>query len=88
MTSSVFRFTVEKGYLAINPMAGMKAPDKLKKRKRVLTDEELVAVWKAAEQTEGHFGCACRKSNSHIQMVKSAEECRVHNAANGMNSTR
>jgi len=32
--------------------------------------------------------CACRKSNSHIQMVKSAEEWRVHNAPNGMNSTR
>jgi len=32
--------------------------------------------------------CACRKSNSHIQMVKSAEEWRLHNAANGMNSAR
>jgi len=36
----------------------------------------------------GREACACRKSNSHIQMVKSAEEWRVHNAANGMNSTR
>ena len=32
--------------------------------------------------------CACRKSNSHIQMVKSAEEWRLHHAANGMNSAR
>jgi hypothetical protein len=32
--------------------------------------------------------CACRKTNSHIQMVKSAEEWRLHNAANGMNSAR
>jgi hypothetical protein len=32
--------------------------------------------------------CACRKSNSHIQMVKSAEEWRLHNAANGMNGAR
>lgn len=55
-----FRFTVEKGYLAVNPIAGMKAPAKLKKRKRVLTDEELVAVWQAAEQTEGPFGAIVR----------------------------
>lgn len=34
------------------------------------------------------YRCACRKSNSHIQMVKSAEEWRLHNAANGMNSAR
>jgi hypothetical protein len=29
-------------------------------------------------------GCACRKSNSHIQMMKSAEKWRGHNAINGM----
>jgi hypothetical protein len=37
---------------------------------------------------KGRLPCACRKSNSHIQMVKSAEEWRLHNAANGMNSAR
>jgi len=32
--------------------------------------------------------CACRKSNSHVQMMKSAEKWRRHNATNGKYGTR
>ena len=34
------------------------------------------------------FACACRKSNTHIQMMKSAEKWRRQNAANGMYRSR
>jgi hypothetical protein len=34
------------------------------------------------------FGCACRKSNSHIQMMKSAKKWRRQNATNGMYGSR
>jgi hypothetical protein len=33
---------------------------------------------------EVNDGCACRKSNSHIQMVKSAKKWHGQNATNGM----
>ena len=33
-------------------------------------------------------GCACRKSNSHIQMKKSAKKWRRQNATNGMYGSR
>ena len=33
-------------------------------------------------------GCACRKSNSHIQMMKSAKKWRRQNATNGMYGSR
>jgi hypothetical protein len=32
--------------------------------------------------------CACRKSNTHIQMMESAEKWRRHNATNGMYCSR
>ena len=32
--------------------------------------------------------CACRKSNSHIQMMKSAKKWRRQNATNGMYCSR
>ena len=35
-----------------------------------------------------HSHCACRKSNSHIQMMKSAKKWRRHNATNGMYCSR
>jgi integrase len=42
-------------YVTDNPTLGIAKQTTLKK-KRVLADEELKAVWSAAEQTEGHFG--------------------------------
>jgi hypothetical protein len=32
--------------------------------------------------------CACRKSNTHIQMMESAKKWRGYNATNGMYSSR
>jgi hypothetical protein len=32
--------------------------------------------------------CACRKSNTHIQMMESAKKWRGHNATNGMYCSR
>ncbi len=37
---------------------------------------------------KGFLTCACRKSNSHIQMMKSAKKWRRQNATNGMYCTR
>jgi hypothetical protein len=37
---------------------------------------------------QNHDSCACRKSNSHIQMMKSAENWRRKNATNGMYCSR
>ena len=33
-------------------------------------------------------GCACRKSNTHIQMMESAKKWRGHNATNGIYCSR
>jgi integrase len=41
-------------YITDNPTLGF-AKQTRPKKKRVLTDDELTAVWNAAEQTEGHF---------------------------------
>jgi hypothetical protein len=38
--------------------------------------------------TNGDLGCACRNSNSHVQMMKSAEKWRRQNATNGMYCSR
>jgi len=46
----------QRNYLAISPIAEMEKPGLPKSRERVLTDDELKAVWKAADKTEGHFG--------------------------------
>src|SRR6478672_4927953 len=35
--------------------------------------------------TDKRTSCACRNSNSHVQMMKSAEKWRRQNAANSMN---
>lgn len=42
-------------YLTDNPTLGLSKHTRPRK-KRVLTNNELVALWRAAEQTEGHFG--------------------------------
>jgi integrase len=42
-------------YISVNPLEGMQTA-KSKKRKRILTDKELRAVWTAAAEVEGDFG--------------------------------
>ena len=47
---------VERGYLEHSPCSGMKAPSKVISRDRVLSDEELTAIWLAAEKMGWPFG--------------------------------
>lgn len=51
-----FRWCERRGYVQTNPIRTLQMPYAKKRRKRILTDAELVAVWRAAGQTEGHFG--------------------------------
>jgi integrase len=55
VSRTFFRWAKRRHYIAVNPLEGIQLA-KPKRRKRILTDEELVKVWTAAEQTEGHFG--------------------------------
>ena len=51
-----------------------------------LSSYKLPLAWLMAQMIAS--GCACRKSDSHIQMMKSAEKWRRHNATNGMYCSR
>jgi integrase len=54
--SILFRWAVEHDLVAASPVAGVRAPNKETARDRVLNDDELKAVWQAADK-EGHpFG--------------------------------
>jgi integrase len=52
-----FRWAIrpQRRYITVNPLEGMQIA-KSKKRKRILTDDELRRVWHAAGQAEGDFG--------------------------------
>lgn len=50
-----FRWCVRRRYLKHNPLEGIDVP-KPRKRKRVLSDDELVRVWRAAEAFPDPFG--------------------------------
>lgn len=50
-----FTWAQKKRYITDNPTSGF-TPHTIASRSRVLTDEELKAVWIAAEQIGGHFG--------------------------------
>ena len=52
----LFNWCAERGYIDHSPCTGMKRPAKSVKRDRVLTDDELVAVYRAAEQMGYPFG--------------------------------
>ncbi|WP_082557881.1 site-specific integrase [Methylobacterium sp. Leaf361] len=51
-----FAWSVERGILEVSPMLGLKPPSPEVSRDRVLTDSEVVAAWKAAEQIGYPFG--------------------------------
>lgn len=51
-----FAWTLERGILEASPMAGLKPPSPEISRDRILTDAELVAVWKAASEVSYPFG--------------------------------
>ena len=53
-----FKWTVERGILEASPVLGLRPPSPESPRDRVLTDHELRAVWKAAEDIGYPFGAA------------------------------
>lgn len=52
----LFNWAVEREIVEVNPAAGIKAPIRIAQRDRVLSDDELVRVWQAADQTGYPFG--------------------------------
>jgi len=48
----LFSWATDRGMIEVNPVAGLKPPVKAVARDRVLTDDELIACWKASE-TDG-----------------------------------
>jgi Arm DNA-binding domain/Phage integrase family len=56
----LFRWSVGRGILEVNPMADLPKPGQAVKRDRVLADSELAAVWKAAGKTAWPFGHAIK----------------------------
>jgi integrase len=55
-----FRWCVGRGIIEANPMADLPKPGSESKRERVLTDDEVVAVWKGAVKLGWPFGDAIR----------------------------
>jgi integrase len=51
-----YSFAMDRGWCTSSPVAGLKPPTKERDRKRVLEDEELVLVWKAADRLSYPFG--------------------------------
>ena len=54
--STLFGWSVERGILVSNPAAGIKKPGHESSRERVLSTDELVAIWHATEPTQAHKG--------------------------------
>lgn len=52
----LFNWAVERGLLEHSPVQGLRPPTRLVSRDRVLTDAELIAVWKAAADEGYPFG--------------------------------
>lgn len=51
-----FRWAIERGYIEASPTAGIRPPSKEKTRDRVLTEEELAAIWNRAPILGFPFG--------------------------------
>jgi integrase len=51
-----YRWCVGRQYVLTSPCEALKAPAKPKPRARVLSDDELVRVWRTADQTRRPFG--------------------------------
>jgi integrase len=56
----LFRWSVGRGIIPINPMADLPKPGAETKRDRVLMDDELVAVWRGCEELGWPFGSAVK----------------------------
>lgn len=53
---TMFKWAVQRDIIEANPAADVSAPSPQKSRDRVLTDDELFAVWRAAEKIGWPFG--------------------------------
>ena len=53
---TLFDWTVDNDLIAVSPVAGIKRPNKETPRDRVLTEDELPAVWLAADQEGFPYG--------------------------------
>jgi integrase len=51
-----FRFVVRRRFISRSPVEGLQIPSRVVARERVLTDDELVKVWKAATEIGYPFG--------------------------------
>src|SRR5262249_15018007 len=54
----LFRWAVGRGIIGSNPASSVPKPGAVVKRGRVLTDDELARVWRAAATIGWPFGCA------------------------------
>jgi integrase len=59
VTRKLFGWAVEHEIIAVSPLVGLNAPAEEKSRDRILTDQELRAVWQAAGQL-GVYGSLVR----------------------------
>ncbi|MEP2123859.1 MAG: tyrosine-type recombinase/integrase, partial [Lentilitoribacter sp.] len=55
-----FNWTVSEGYLDHSPCQGLRQKRPYRPRERILSPDELRAVWKASEAVKGHFGTITR----------------------------
>lgn len=58
--SHLFKWCIERELLDTSPLVGTKSRFKPQPRSRVLSDIELVALWRATQQVGGAFGAATR----------------------------
>jgi integrase len=56
----LFNWVVERDIIGSSPCAGVKPPTPEQSRDRVLTDDELCNVWRAADQLSGPFGATVK----------------------------
>ena len=52
-----FNWAVERGLIEVSPCMGIKAPAPKHSRDRVLSDDELAAIWRSAKVVGYPFGC-------------------------------
>jgi integrase len=52
----LFNWSVSRGIISVSPCAGISAPQREKARDRVLSDDELIAIFNAAREMGGAFG--------------------------------
>lgn len=52
----LFNWAVERGYIDTSPVAGVRAPTRTVQRDRVLTDDEIRAIWRASMELGYPFG--------------------------------